>query len=121
MDDRQHASAPVIKDPKDFDHASGSLVERLVFNHRLLLIIACVLVTSFCAFQLRGLVVSASFDKMLPHSQPYIKNYLENRGQLRGLGDSVRVVVEAPTGDIFDPGYLSTLAKINDEIFILPG
>src|SRR5439155_24104843 len=46
---------------------------------------------------------------------------LENRGQLRGLGDSVRVVVEAPEGDIFNPGYLATLAKINDEIFILPG
>ncbi|MEP7296050.1 MAG: MMPL family transporter [Burkholderiales bacterium] len=121
MDDSHHASAPVIQDPKDFDHASGSLVERLVFNHRLLLIIACALVTAFCAFQLRGLVVSASFDKMLPHSQPYIKNYLENRGQLRGLGDSVRVVVEAPDGDIFNPGYLATLAKINDEIFILPG
>jgi len=122
MDDpSQHASVPVIDDPKDFDHASGNLVERLVFNHRLLLIIACLLVTAFCAFQLKGLVVSASFDKMLPHSQPYIKNYLENRGQLRGLGDSVRVVVEAPEGDIFNPGYLATLAKINDEIFILPG
>jgi uncharacterized protein len=116
-----HDSAPVIADPKDFDHASGNLVERLVFNHRLLLIVACVIVTAFCALQLKGLVVSASFDKMLPHGQPFIKNYLENRGQLRGLGDSVRVVVEAPQGDIFDPGYLATLAKINDEIFILPG
>ena len=116
-----HDSAPVIADPKDFDHASGSLVERLVFNHRAALIVACLIVTAFCVLQLKGLVVSASFDKMLPHGQPFIKNYLENRGQLRGLGDSVRVVVEAPEGDIFDPGYLATLAKINDEIFILPG
>ncbi len=122
MDDpTRHDSAPVIADPKDFDHGSGSWVERLVFNHRLVLILACLLLTAFCAFQLKGLVVSASFDKMLPHSQPYIKNYLENRGQLRGLGDSVRVVVEAPEGDIFNPGYLATLAKINDDIFTLPG
>jgi predicted RND superfamily exporter protein len=122
MDDpSKHHSVPVIADPKDFDHASGNLVERLVFNHRLVLILACLLLTAFCAFQLKGLEVSASFDKMLPHSQPYIKNYLENRGQLRGLGDSVRVVVEAPEGDIFNPDYLATLAKINDEIFTLPG
>jgi len=122
MDDpSKHGIAPVMADPTDFDHASGNVLERLVFNHRLLLIVACLLITAFCAFQLKSLVVSASFDKMLPHGHPFIKNYLENRGQLRGLGDSVRVVVEAPEGDIFNPNYLATLAKINDEIFILPG
>ena len=77
--------------------------------------------TALFAFQLRGLQIGASFDKMLPQSHPYIKNYIENRINLRGLGDSVRVVIENPKGDIFDPGYLATLAKINDEIFTLPG
>jgi predicted RND superfamily exporter protein len=118
---RQQDSAPVIVDPADFNHASGNWIERLVFNHRLVLIVTCLLLTVFCTWQLRGLAVGASFDKMLPHSYPYIKNYLENRGQLRGLGDSVRVVVEAPSGDIFSPDYLATLAKINDDIFTLPG
>ena len=118
---RQQDSAPVIVDPADFNHASGNWIERLVFNHRLVLIVSCLLLTVFCTWQLRGLAVGASFDKMLPHSHPYIKNYLENRGQLRGLGDSVRVVVEAPSGDIFSPDYLATLAKINDDIFTLPG
>ena len=111
----------VISDPKAFDNSSGNLLERLIFNNRLLLIACCVILTAFFSFQLRGLVVSASFDKMLPHGHEYIKNYLENRNQLRGLGDSVRVVIENPKGDIFDPEYLATLAKINDEIFILPG
>ncbi|SFV15281.1 efflux RND transporter permease subunit [Pseudoduganella namucuonensis] len=111
----------VVSDPAAFDNASGNLLERLIFNHRRLLIAACLLLTALFAFQLRGLVVSASFDKMLPHGHAYIKNYVENRDQLRGLGDSVRVVIENPKGDIFDPEYLATLAKINDEIFILPG
>jgi len=104
-----------------FDPASGNRLERLVFNHRWWLLLACALLTVFCGWQLRGLVVGASFDKMLPQGQPYIQNYLANRAQLRGLGDSVRVVVEARQGDIFDPAYLDTLAKINDEIFTLPG
>ncbi|MBD5805072.1 MMPL family protein [Azoarcus sp. Aa7] len=111
----------VISDPKDFDDRSGNIVERLIFNHRLVLVAICVLLTGFFAFQLRDLVVSASFDKMLPQSHPYIKNYIENRGQLRGLGDSVRVVVENPKGDIYDPEFLATFAKINDEILVLPG
>ncbi|MCK9987064.1 MAG: uncharacterized protein AzoDbin1_03536 [Azoarcus sp.] len=111
----------VISDPKDFDDKSGNIVERLIFNHRLVLVAICVLLTGFFAFQMRGLVVSASFDKMLPQSHPYIKNYIENRGQLRGLGDSVRVVVENTSGDIYDPEFLATFAKINDEILVLPG
>jgi predicted RND superfamily exporter protein len=111
----------VISDPKAFDNSSGNLLERLIFNNRLLLIACCLVLTAFFGFQLKGLVVSASFDKMLPHGHAYIKNYLENRNQLRGLGDSVRVVIENTSGDIFDPEYLATLAKINDEIFIQPG
>jgi predicted RND superfamily exporter protein len=108
-------------DTTPFDPRSGNLLERLVFNHRLVLLLLCALLTAFFAIQLRGLTVGASFDKMLPHGHPYIQNYLENRGQLRGLGDSVRVVVEAPGTDIFDAAYLAQLAKINDEIFLLPG
>jgi predicted RND superfamily exporter protein len=104
-----------------FDPRSGTLLERLVFNHRLVLLALCAVLTVFFAWQLRGLSVGASFDKMLPHGHPYIRNYLENRDQLRGLGDSVRVVVEATHGDIFDADYLARLAKINDEIFLLPG
>ncbi len=111
----------IVADPRDFDDATGNLLERLIFNHRPLVMIACLILTAFFAFQLRGLQVSASFDKMLPQSHPYIKNYIENRSELRGLGDSVRVVIENPKGDIFDPDYLAVLAKINDEIFTLPG
>ena len=111
----------VISDPKDFDDRSGNLIERLIFNNRMVLVAVCVLLTAFFGFQMRGLVVNASFDKMLPQSHPYIQNYVENRGELRGLGDSVRVVVENPQGDIFDPAFLATFAKINDQILVMPG
>ena len=97
------------------------MLERIIFNHRKLVVFICVLLTIFFSWQLRGLTIGASFDKMLPQGHPYIKNYLENRDQLRGLGDSVRVVIESPSGTIFEPEYLTTLAKINDEIFTLPG
>jgi predicted RND superfamily exporter protein len=111
----------VISDPKQFDESTGNIIERLIFNHRLPLVLFCIVITVFCAFQLRGLVVSASFDKMLPVGHPYIQNYMENRSELRGLGSSVRVAIENPNGDIFDPEFLKTFAQINDEIFLLPG
>jgi predicted RND superfamily exporter protein len=66
------------------------------------------------------LSLSASFDKMIPRSHPYIQNYLENRVELRGLGNALRIVVENPKGDIYDPAYQATLRKIHDEIFLTP-
>jgi hypothetical protein len=112
---------PVVTDLAAFDRSSGSWLERVVFNHRVAVMIGCILVTVLLAWQLPRLEVSASFDKSLPVGHEYIKNYQANRNELRGLGDSVRVVVEHTNGDIFDTKYLETLAKVNDEIFLLPG
>lgn len=117
----QYGAMEVIADPRAFDERSGNLLERLVFNNRLWVILACLAVTIFCTWQLRTLEVGANFEKMLPSGHPYIANYLENRSQLRGLSDSVRVVIENPEGDVFDPEFLRTMAKINDEIFLIPG
>src|SRR3546814_6418016 len=58
---------------------------------------------------------------MIPQSHPYIKNYLENRDQLGGMGNALRVVVENPAGDIYDANYLDTLREINDELVLMPG
>ncbi|MFC5463103.1 efflux RND transporter permease subunit [Massilia niabensis] len=124
MFSEKESSAPemaVIKDLKDFDRYSGNWLERLVFNNRLWMVLACALLTVFFALQIPKLQVSASFEKSLPTSHPYIVNYQENRSALRGLGDSVRVVVENTEGDIFNAAYLDSLAKINDEIVLLPG
>jgi predicted RND superfamily exporter protein len=111
---------PVVTDLATFDRKSGNWLERLVFNHRMVVLIACVLATALLAWQLPRLQISASFDKSLPGHE-FIRNYTANRGDLRGLGDSVRVVVEHTNGDIFDANYLQTLAKVNDEIFLISG
>ncbi|HEX6016618.1 MAG TPA: MMPL family transporter, partial [Burkholderiaceae bacterium] len=105
-----------------FDPATGSLLERAVFNHRRTVMIVCALVTLLLgALAATKLGLSASFEKMIPRSHPYIQNYLENRNELRGLGNALRIVVEARQGDIFDPKYQATLHKIHDDIFLTPG
>jgi predicted RND superfamily exporter protein len=112
---------PVVRTLKDFDFRSGNWLERLIFNHRLTVIVLCVLMTVLLVFAAKDLVLNANFEKTIPQSQPYIKNYLEHRNELRGMGNSVRVVVENPAGDIFDQKYLETLKRINDELFLTPG
>lgn len=112
---------PVVKDIKNFDHKSGNRLEQLIFNNRLAVMTVCVVVTLLLAWQATKLVFNANFEKMLPQSHPYIKNYLANKEDLRGLGNSVRVVVENTGGDIFDPAYLEILRQINDELILTPG
>jgi len=113
---------PVVRRLEDFDPQSGNRLERVVFNNRLPLVIACAVLTAVLGFfAATKLVLNASFDKMIPQSQSYIKNYLAYQKDLRGLGNALRVVVENTEGDIFDPQYLEALKSISDELFLTPG
>ena len=112
---------PVVKELKDFDQTSGNHLERLVFNNRVPMIIICLIVTLVLAYQATKIVFNANFEKMIPHNHPYVKNYLQNKSELYGLGNSIRVVVENTRGDIFDPEYIETIKQINDEVFLTPG
>ena len=109
----EHEIMPVIEELKGFDARSGNGLERLIFNNRLWVVLTCLLVTLVLGyFAITRLTLNASFEKMIPQSQPFIKNYLENRQSLRGLGNAVRVVVESSNDDIFDPHYLLSLIHI---------
>ncbi|PXX54676.1 hypothetical protein SAMN05660489_05713 [Pseudomonas sp. LAMO17WK12:I10] len=113
---------PVIRELKGFDALSGDVLERLIFNNRLLVVLTCLIVTVLLSyFAATRLTLNANFEKMIPQSQPYIKNYLENRQSLRGLGNTVRVVVENTEGSIYDPKYLDVLKQVNDALFLTPG
>ena len=113
---------PVVRDIKDFDQRAGNWLERLIFNNRLVVVVLCAIVTVVLGYSAATkLKLNASFEKMMPQSQPFIKNYLENKHQLRGLGNNIRVVVENLNGDIYDPAYLKVLEKINDELFLTRG
>jgi predicted RND superfamily exporter protein len=107
---------------EQFDQNSGTRLERLVFNNRRAVIIGCLLLTVLLGVAAAWrLTLNASFEKMIPRGHPFIQNYLEHRTDLRGLGNSLRIVVENPQGDIYDPKYLDALRQINDEIVLTPG
>ncbi len=119
-----HASStqqPVIRRLEDFDSRSGNLAERALFNNRLLIVILCLFGTLLLGWQATKIQLNASFEKMIPTTHPYIANFLAHRGDLPGLGNSMRIAVEATEGTIFDKEYLDTLQKMNDEIYLLPG
>ncbi|MGE5667244.1 MAG: efflux RND transporter permease subunit, partial [Betaproteobacteria bacterium] len=106
----------------EFDRNSGRWLERIVFNHRLAFVVVCALVTLVLGYAAATkLVLNASFEKMIPRDQPYIRNYLTYQKDLRGLGNAIRVVVENRDGSIFDPRYLDVLKNVSDELILTPG
>ncbi|SCK14928.1 hypothetical protein VAR608DRAFT_0942 [Variovorax sp. HW608] len=105
----------------NFDPRSGSLVERLLFNNRLLVVLLCLLATLFLGWKATRLELNASFEKTIPANHPYIRNYLQYQQELTGLGNAVRIAVENPRGTIYDAQYLETLKNLSDEVFLLPG
>ncbi|MFZ3023890.1 efflux RND transporter permease subunit, partial [Pseudomonas sp.] len=111
----------VIADLNQFDQRSGTLVERLLFNNRLAIVAICLLTTLVLGYQALGLSLNAAYEKMIPTGHPYIANFLENRKQLAGMGNTLRIAVEAKEGDIFDTEYLDTVRKFSDEVFLIPG
>ena len=114
------AEYPVIPKLQDFDRHSGSFVERLVFNHRWAVLLFCLIASILLGIRATQLQFNASFEKMIPTGHPYIVNYLAHKEDLGGLGNTVRIAVETNQSTIFDAGFLETLRRINDEVYLLP-
>jgi predicted RND superfamily exporter protein len=121
VEQKYNSGMPVIPNLADFDKSSGGLLERIIFSNRMLVVVACLLATLVLGFFATRLEVNASFERMIPSSSPYIKNYLAYKDQLPGLGNSIRVVVENKQGDIYDPEYLQALQEVNDTLYLIPG
>ncbi|MGE0704174.1 MAG: RND family transporter [Vicinamibacterales bacterium] len=117
----QQFDQPPVQRLEDFDKNSGSWAERLLFNHRSVVIVLCALITAILGFQSLKLQLNASFEKMIPTRHPYISNYLEHKAELVGLGNTLRIAVAVREGNIFTAEYLETLRALNDDLFLLPG
>ncbi|HSW04839.1 efflux RND transporter permease subunit [Aquabacterium sp.] len=112
---------PVVACLEDFDAASGSAIERAFFNHRPWVMVACLVITLLLGWQATVLRLNASFEKTIPTAHAYIVNYLANKANLAGQTNAMRIAVETTGASIYDKGYLDTLQRLNDEIFLLPG
>ncbi|WP_334190396.1 efflux RND transporter permease subunit [Noviherbaspirillum sp.] len=119
--DASFVDFPVLHRLQDFDPHSGSPIERVIFNHRSIVLILCLLAIVVLGARATRLTFNASFENMLPMGHPYIVNYLAHREGLSGLGNTVRIAVETTQGTIFDASYLEALRRINDAVFLLPG
>ncbi|MCS3835686.1 hypothetical protein HNR03_000266 [Pseudomonas sp. JAI111] len=112
---------PVVRKLEDFDFQSGNRLEGIIFNHRRWVVLLCVFTSLMLGWFASKLEINASFERMIPQSHPYIRNYFDNKDDLRGLGNMLRVVVENKNGTIYDPEFVEALKKVNDTLYLIPG
>ena len=92
-----------------------------LFSVRGLMLVVFTALSVFFAYQASQLKPDASFEKMVPVSHPYIINFFDNRDDLSGLGNAVRITVQTTEGDIFTAEYQDLLRRITDEVFYIRG
>jgi predicted RND superfamily exporter protein len=115
------STAPVIANIDEFDKGSGSVIERILFNNRPIIMILCALITILLGFEATKVRLSANYAQMIPIHQPYIVNYLNHYDVLASQSNAVQIVVVANQGTILDAHYLKVLQEINDQVYLLPG
>jgi predicted RND superfamily exporter protein len=115
--DVQGSSEPI---GQNFDTQSGTIVERLLFNNRPIILLICLALTIFLGSQALKVQVNADFDEMIPVNQPLMVNFLKHYSELQSQENAIRIVVQADKGTIINTHYLKTLQEINDEVYLLP-
>jgi len=106
----------------DFDRSSGNWLERLLFNHRFVVVGCCLVITVLLAMAASQVRLNASYVKTIPAHHAFTLNYLEHAHDLKGAGNAVRVAVAMrQEGDVFNAGYMETLRQLNDELYLLNG
>ena len=95
--------------------------EHALFSRRPLWLLFFAITSVVLLWQASLLRPDASFQKMVPSTHPFIVNSLRFVNELRPLGNTVRIAVEATDGDIYNREYLEVVRKVTDEVFYIPG
>ena len=113
---------PTIARLEDFNTSSGNRLERLLFNHRLTVVVFCLLLTAFFSLSATQVRLNASFLKTIPANHKFILNYLKHADDLKGSANTLRVAVAVQgEGTIYSAEYMDTLRQINDDLYLVPG
>ncbi|MFY8328829.1 efflux RND transporter permease subunit [Pseudoalteromonas sp. ZZD1] len=95
-------------------------LEKAVFRHRLMMIIAFVVISCVLAFKATQIQLDASFNKNIPLNHDYMKVYLKHEKQFGGA-NSILISVCDDSGNIFNPEFFTQLKAVHDQLYFIPG
>jgi len=92
----------------------------VVFGSRARILALLTIVTIALAWQATQLRLQSGFEKRLPLGHPYMETFLQYRDAFGGA-DRLLIAVRARDGDIFTEHFFTTLQRVTDAVFFLPG
>ncbi|WP_392343660.1 RND family transporter [Pseudoalteromonas prydzensis] len=101
-------------------HAIVEFLEKVVFRHRLLMVMSFIVITCFLGFKATQIQLDASFNKNIPLNHDYMKVYLKHEKQFGGA-NSILISVCDDSGDIFNPEFFTQLKAVHDQLYFIPG
>ncbi|HUE48311.1 MAG TPA: MMPL family transporter [Steroidobacteraceae bacterium] len=113
---------PSAADTSAAPAALVSRLERLIFGHRRLILVAFALGTALLAtIALHGLRIDTSFNKTLPVQHEYMRTYLDPKvAEFRGA-NRVLIALIARDGNMFTSEFFAALRKATDEVIVMDG
>lgn len=94
--------------------------ERVIFRHRILVIIVFAFATLILGYQSSQLKLDAGFTKNIPLNHEYMVNYMKHRKDFGGA-NSILVSVCDKNDVIFNQGFFDTLKNVHDQLFFING
>jgi predicted RND superfamily exporter protein len=106
---------------KPGDSRLASTLERLIFGHRLVIVIVFALITlGLATVAVRGLRIDASFTKQLPLRHEYMQTFVKHQAEF-GSANRVLIALIARDGNMFTPAFFDSLKKATDEVLVMDG
>ena len=103
------------------DAKTAQTLERLIFGHRQLIVVAFVLLTAVLGtMAVRGLHIDASFTKQLPLKHEYMQTFVKHQSEF-GSANRVLIALIARDGNMFQPAFFDALKKATDEVLVMDG
>ena len=103
------------------DSKIAQKLEKLIFGHRLVIVIVFALLTAVLAtIAVRGLHIDASFTKQLPLEHEYMQTFVKHQSDF-GSANRVLIALVARDGNMFQAGFFDALKKATDEVLVMDG
>ena len=97
-----------------------NLCEKIVFRHRIGVIMLFVVATAFLLFKATQIKLDAAFTKNIPLKHEYMQTYLKHEKAFGGA-NNILISVCDKEGDIFNETFFNSLKGVHDQLFFIPG
>jgi len=85
------------------------------------LLILFLLITVALGYSATGIRLDPGFNKQIPVNHPFMQNFLSYSDTFSGANNILVSVRWTGEGDIYNADFLSTLNKVTNEVFFIPG